>query len=165
MITDFLLEHTWLMPVLLGACILLGPTVGAWLTVRPRLAWALLGLSLVPLVALTLVPVDRDLIARCTFQWSLPTPGRAEIFANMVLFVAPVLLAGVVSRRPLLALCVASATSIVVEALQAAIPAIGRSCDSTDWLANSLGALIGAVLASVALALAAARPGLSRPSR
>jgi hypothetical protein len=34
------------------------------------------------------------------------------------------------------------------------VPALGRSCDTTDWSSNTIGAAIGAVLAAVALHLA-----------
>src|SRR5689334_17933792 len=102
MITNALVERPWLSPAFLALVVVAGPVVGCWLAGRPRLLRSLLGLSLVPVAVLTLVPVDRDLIDRCTVQWSVPTPGRVELFANLVLFVAPVLLAGVATRRPLL---------------------------------------------------------------
>ena len=38
-----------------------------------------------------------------------------------------------------------------VEALQALLTGIGRSCDTDDWWCNTLGAVIGAALAWVAL--------------
>ena len=102
---------------------------------------------------LTLVPVDRELFARCTVQWALPGPGRVELLANVVLFVGPALLAGVASRRPLLVCLSLSAVSAALEALQALVPALGRSCDTTDWLSNTIGAALGAGLALAALLL------------
>ena len=65
-----------------------------------------------------------------------------------------VLLAGVASRRPWLMLGLGSGASLVIEAVQAVLPAIGRSCDTTDWSSNSIGALVGAVLAWAAVRLA-----------
>ncbi|GLY98519.1 VanZ family protein [Actinoplanes sp. NBRC 103695] len=62
-----------------------------------------------------------------------------------MLFVAPVLLAGVATRRPLV---------VMVEVFQAAVPALGRSCDSGDWMTNTIGAVIGALLALLSLVLA-----------
>lgn len=153
-ITDVLLAHPWLTPALLVVVLVLVPVVGPRLVRRPGLAWWLTAASLVPVALLTLVPVDRELFARCTLQWSLPTPGRVELMANVVLFVVPLLLAGLASRRPLLALVAGSALSVGLEALQAYVPAIGRSCDTTDWLCNTLGAVLGAALALVALRLA-----------
>ena len=90
-------------------------------------------------------------------QWTLPTFGRVELMANVVLFVLPVLFASVASRRPLVMLLAASALSVAIEVFQALVPAIGRSCDTTDWLNNTIGAAVGAVLAIVALRLAKRR--------
>ena len=114
-------------------------------------------MSLLPVVALTLVPVDRELFARCTVQWALPTPGRVELMANVVLFVAPVLLAGVATRRPAMVLVGAAGLSAGLEAFQALVPAIGRSCDTSDWLCNTIGAAVGAMLAGISLRLARRR--------
>lgn len=155
MITDVLLAHPWLSPVAIGLLVVLGPLVGSRLVGRPRWAWALVAFALLSVVGLTLVPVDRVLEVGCTVQWAVPTIGRVELLANVVLFVAPVLLAGVASRRPGVALAAGSAASVLIEAVQALVPAIGRSCDTTDWSSNTLGALLGAVLAWVALRLAA----------
>ena len=166
MITNILIDHPWLSPAALGILVVLGPFVGAWLVARRRLAWASTAVSLLPVALLTLVPVHRELFARCTVQWSLPTPGRVELFANVVLFVAPVLLAGVATRRPLVVLFAGSGLSVALEAVQALVPAIGRSCDTNDWLSNTIGAIAGAALAQVALSLARARrsPGTGDPS-
>lgn len=159
MLTDFLLEHRWLMPAVLAALVLVGPVVGSHLVDRPRLAWVLAGVSLLPLAALTLVPVDREMLQRCEIAWLLPTPARVELFGNLVLFVAPALLAAVATRRPALTFVAGCALSAGIETLQALVPAMGRSCDTTDWLSNSIGAAIGVVLAMLALALAARRNG------
>lgn len=146
-------------PAALGLLVVLGPFGGAWLARRTRLAWLLCACALVPVALLTLVPVDRELFARCTVQWALPTPGRVELLANVVLFVGPALLAGVASRRPLVVLVAFSGLSAALEALQALVPALGRSCDTTDWSSNTTGAAIGAGLAAAALILARARRG------
>ena len=153
-ITDLLLERPWLLPSLLVVLVVLGPIVGAWLVPRQRLAWWLTGLSLLPVLALTLVPVERVLYARCTVAWTLPTAGRVELMANLVLFVASVLLAGVATRRPVRVAAVASVLSVGIETLQALVPSLGRSCDTNDWLNNTLGAVVGAALAWTAIVLA-----------
>lgn len=157
MITNALVEHPWLSPLALVVAVVVGPVLGAWLVSRPRAARWLTAVSLLPVAVLTLVPVDRELFARCTAEWVLPTPGRVELAANVVLFVAPALLAAVATRRPVLVLVAASALSAAVEALQAAVPALGRSCDTSDWLSNTTGAVIGVLLAVVALHLAGRR--------
>ncbi|WP_156186412.1 VanZ family protein [Cellulosimicrobium funkei] len=47
--------------------------------------------------------------------------------------------------------------------VQALSPALGRSCDTNDWLSNSIGALLGAGLAVVALRLATRRDRVANP--
>jgi len=157
MIADVLIQYKWLATAALVLFVAVGPFVGAVLARHPRLAWLLTGLTLLPVAALTLVPVRRELYDVCTVQWSLPTFGRVELMANVVLFVLPVLFAGVASKKPLLMLLAASALSIVIEVFQALVPVIGRSCDTNDWLNNTIGAAVGAVLAIVALWLAKRR--------
>jgi len=154
-ISTLLVAHPWLSPTALAVLVVAGPLVGRLLLDRPpRLAWILCGASLVPIALLTLVPTSREVFERCTVAWALPTIGRVELLANVVLFVPPVLLAAVASRRPWLALAGGVVGSAVIEAVQALVPALGRSCDTTDWLSNSIGAAVGAALAGVALWLA-----------
>lgn len=159
MITDFLLDHKWLSPAALIVFLVLGPIDGCVLIERPKLARWLTVVSLLPAAYVTLVPQDRRLFSRCEVQWMVPTPDRVELMANVVLFVAPVLLFAVATRRPVLALIVGSGLSMAVEAFQAAVTSLGRSCDTNDWLANTIGAAIGATLGAVALHMA------RRPSR
>jgi hypothetical protein len=157
MIATFLIEHRWMAPAALVLLLLAGPLAGSRLVARPRIAWVLTAVSMLPVALLTLVPQDRELFARCQVRWELPTLTGPESLANILLFVAPVLLAGVATRRPVLAMVAGSGLSVVVEAVQAAVPAIGRSCDSDDWINNTIGAVIGAVLAWLSLVLAARR--------
>lgn len=151
MITTVLVEHPWLSPVALVLLGVLGPLLGRRLASRPRLARWALAASLVPVALLTLVPVDRTLFMRCETAWSLPTFGRVELAANVVLFVVPALLAVVVTRRPLVALAALSGLSVVIEAVQALVPALGRSCSTDDWLSDTIGAVIGVALGRLAL--------------
>lgn len=163
MITNFLIEHPWLSPAALAILVVAGPVAGRWLLRRPPLAWGALAASSVPLGLATLTPVSRDLYARCAVEWAVPTPGRVELAANVVLFVLPVLLAGVALRRPLVALLAGSAASAAIEVVQAAATGLGRSCSTNDWLSNTVGAAIGAALAMAALAWAEhARPDVPR---
>lgn len=106
---------------------------------------------MLPVVALTLVPTSRDLVVGCAAEWSFPKLGAVELMANLVLFVPPALLLGVALRRPLLVLVAASATSALIEVLQAFATALGRSCSTNDWLYNTLGAALGAAIALAAL--------------
>lgn len=164
MISTILVVHPWLSPSALALLVVAGPFVGRWLTARRPLALALLAVALLPVVALTLVPTSREVDGRCELAWMLPTPGRVELAANVVLFVAPVLLAGVLLRRPLLALVAGTGLSAAIEVIQALATGLGRSCSTNDWLSNTIGALIGAALAWAALRLAREEPARARPS-
>ncbi len=151
MIVDVLLDHRWLSPLALCIVAVAALAAGRLLVPRPRLCCWLSGAASLPVVALTLLPDDRSFEARCTFQWALPTPDRVELFANVVLFVAPVLLAVLASRRPFRVFVVASTVSLLIEVAQALLSDLGRSCDTNDWSANTIGAVIGAALAWAAL--------------
>jgi VanZ family protein len=50
-------------------------------------------------------------------------------------------------RRPLAVLAAVSLLSVLIELVQAALPALGRACDTNDWLMNTVGAAVGALLA------------------
>ena len=154
MLTDWLLDHPWASPAVLAALVVLGPLVGSWLVGRRRLAAGLAGAALLAVALLTLLPVDSGSgLVQCTVQWALPTLGRVELLANLLLFVPPALLATVASRRPLAVLVGGSLLSAVVEASQALVVGIGRACDTTDWLCNTLGVALGVLLGIAALAL------------
>jgi len=150
-ISTLLVQYPWFSPAVLALLVIVGPVAGRWLYGRPRIAWTLCGISLVPIVLLTLVPSSREIVERCTVAWALPTFGRVELMANVILFVPPVLLAGIASRRPLVAFLGGVVGSAAVELVQALLPALGRSCDTNDWLTNSIGAAIGALLAGAAI--------------
>ncbi|MFE4464271.1 VanZ family protein [Oerskovia sp. NPDC056781] len=156
MISTLLVQYPWFSPAVLALLVIVGPVAGRSLYGRPRIAWTLFGISLVPIVLLTLVPSSREIVERCTVAWVLPTFGRVELMANVILFVPPVLLAAIASRRPLVAFLGGVAGSAAVELVQALLPALGRSCDTNDWLTNSIGAAIGVLLAGAAI-LAARR--------
>lgn len=154
MISTLLVAHPWLSPAAFAALVVVGPLVGRWLLGRPRSAWVLFGVSLVPVAVLTMVPTGREVVEACAVGWALPTPGRVELMANVVLFVPPVLLAAVASRRPWFALAGGVLGSAAIELVQALVPPLGRSCDTNDWLSNSIGAVIGVGLAGIAALLA-----------
>lgn|GEM_PF-1123718 len=152
MISTLLVAHPWVTPTVLVVLVVAAPFAGPWLLRRPpRLTWVLGVLSLLPVLLLTLVPTDREVFERCAVGWVLPTVGRVELLANFVLFVPPVLLAALATRRPVAAFAGGVVASAAIEAVQALVPALGRSCDTNDWLSNAIGAAIGAALAAVAL--------------
>ncbi len=141
-------------PAALVALVLLGPPVVRWLATRPTLARVATAVSLLPVAALTLVPVDRELFERCEVAWTLPTPGRVELAANVILLAAPAVLAVAATRRPWVVVLAGSGLSATIELLQALVPALGRSCSTNDWLSNTIGALLGAAVGAVGLAWA-----------
>lgn len=157
MLSTILVENSWLTTAALVVLIGLGPLVGAWLVPRRRFTQLLLGSSILVVALLTLVPTNRELTVGCALTWSVPSIGAVELIANLVLFVPVVLLAGVLTGRPLTSLVVASGASVLIEVVQAFAPVLGRSCSTDDWLYNTLGAVIGALLAAVALRLARRR--------
>lgn len=161
-ITTFLVEHPWLTTVGFVASVLLGPVVGYWLVGRRRLTWWLAGVALVPVALLTLAPTSRSLDVGCAVEWTFPTFGAVELMANVVLFVPPVLLFAVATRRPLAVLVGATATSGLIELVQAVVPGLGRSCSTDDWLSNTLGSVLGASLAVLALAVHRSRNDAAR---
>jgi len=147
MITNFLLDHSALVPVALLLVALV--CVGVGLLVPRRVLWVLLGLSVLPVFALTLVPTFDSRVAydACTVQFSVPGLGTVELLANVALFVPPVFFAVLVTRRPVWMLLAGSGLSAVIEGVQALVPAIGRACDTNDWMMNTIGAVIGVLLA------------------
>ncbi|ASO22321.1 hypothetical protein FHR81_004326 [Actinoalloteichus hoggarensis] len=154
MISTFLVTYPWLTTTALMLLIVVGPLAGAWLADRPRATRVLLGLSIAAVLVLTFAPASRELEIGCSVEWDLPRLGAVELMANVILFVPVVLLAGVLTRRPILMVAVASGASVLIELVQAFATVFGRSCSTNDWLANTLGALLGAVLAVAALWLA-----------
>lgn len=151
MITTFLVEHAWITTAALIAVVTIGPVAGFWLVNRRRLAMRLGLASLLPIAALTFIPVNRDLAVGCASEWNPPTLGAVELMANLVLFVPPVLLLGVSGRRPFVVLLGASVGSGLIEVTQAFVTSFGRSCSTNDWLANTLGALLGAAIVVMVL--------------
>jgi hypothetical membrane protein len=157
MITNFLTDHSAMVPVvlLLVAVVCIG--VG-YVVVRRRYAgrvmWALAIVSFLPIVALTVVPtgVRMDEVV-CAVQFYLPTLNRVEVLANVALFVPPVYFATLATRRPLLIVLAGVTLSAMIEAVQALVPAIGRACDTNDWAMNTSGMVLGVLLAAATFAL------------
>ncbi|MBO1770940.1 VanZ family protein [Agrococcus sp. TF02-05] len=164
MLSTILAGYPWLAPAALAALALLSPPIGALLVGRPRAAWTLAALAVLAVLVATLSPTGRELEAGCVLvvEARLTAP---EPLANVVLTVPLALLVGVASRRPALGAAVTIVLALAIEAVQALVPALGRSCAADDALANGVGAAVGALLAVAALAIARrARPGADRPA-
>jgi VanZ family protein len=155
LITNFLLDHPALVPVAMLLVALAAVAVGYLVLRNRRITWTLVVLSVLPVLALTLVPagvrMDEFL---CTVQFALPAPGSVELLANVALFFPPVFFATLATRRPLLVLAAGSGLSAAIEAVQALVSGIGRACDTNDWLMNTIGSVIGVLLAYGTITLA-----------
>ncbi|KQS54738.1 hypothetical protein ASG36_20010 [Geodermatophilus sp. Leaf369] len=106
-----------------------------------------------PTAFLVLLVVAPAAASFCEVAWDVPTLFHGDL-ANVILFLAPVALLTTVWRQPVLVAGAAIAASAGVELLQALAPSLGRSCSTSDWLANSIGAVLGAALARAGLRLA-----------
>lgn len=152
MLSTVLTLVPWLVFSVLVATVVVGPFVGPLLAVRPRTTVVLLGLAMLAVVVLTLYP-DGAPYPRITCAAGLPylAPTAVESTANVLLFVPISFFAGVLWRRPVAAVLGAVALSGAIELLQALVLVIGRACDTSDWITNSIGAVVGGVLAASAL--------------
>lgn len=158
MITNFLLDHSALVPVafILLAVVCVG--VGCWITrirrYRQRILGVLVVLSALPVVVLTLVPAaGRAGAGGCVVQFAVPSLTRVELLANVALFFPPVFFATLATRRPLPVLAAGAGLSAAIEAVQAVVPALGRACDTNDWAMNTLGTILAVALAGATIAL------------
>lgn len=147
-LSTLLVTVPWLAFAVLVAVIVVAPLAGLALVARPRTTAALLCAALVIVAGLTLYPEgERSAIVSCAVEWPYLAPTAVESTANILLFVPVSFLAGLRWRHPVLAIVGASALAAVVEIAQALVPAIGRACDTSDWITNTIGAVIGGLLA------------------
>jgi VanZ family protein len=153
-ITNWVIDHPWSNVVGAVLLLVLGLPLGSWLAAHPgRARWAA-ALSLVPVAVLTMAPTGRrSPVVGCTVQWSLPQFATPELMANVLLFAVPALLVTVATRRPGTTLAAATVLSVGIEAVQAGALDLGRACDTTDWVCNTLGAALGVALGGGALLL------------
>ncbi|MFD2470656.1 VanZ family protein [Amycolatopsis silviterrae] len=161
MITNFLLDNSALVPMvsllIAVVCVGVGYSLLRIRSVKRRhlILWTLVMLSVVPVVALTLVPTPNRLdYVACAVQFSVPTLTSVEPLANLALFFPPVFFAALATRRPVLMLAAGAGLSAGIEAVQALVPAIGRACDTNDWEMNTVGAILAVLLASGTIVLA-----------
>jgi hypothetical protein len=161
-ISTFIAGHQTLMTVLVGVALVVGVALAAVL-VRARsrgrrVAGALAALGVLGIVGLTLVPdTARPADVRCNLD---PIYSLRD-HENMLLFLVPALFAVVALRRPLLVLAAGVGLSLAIEAVQAAVPAVGRRCDVDDWLANGIGTLVGVAVAAALVSILDRRRSLA----
>lgn len=158
MLSNFLVAHPWMSPTILALLVAGGPFAGAWLARRRGPAIAATVGSFVILAIVVLSPTSRSgLTVGCVAEWALPTVARVELAANVVLMVPPAVCVGVLRGRASIGFIAGTVASALIETIQAVAPTLGRSCSTNDWLANTLGAALGAFIALAALHLAGRR--------
>ncbi|MGW1075056.1 VanZ family protein [Streptomyces sp. NPDC002537] len=117
----------------------------------PRaLWWALTAASVIGILAVTLRPAGGYVQsgASCVVRGiDLEFFTASDMPGNIALFVPLGLSAMLATRRPWPAIGFGAALSALIEATQAVLTGIGRECDSSDWLMNTVGAALGAALA------------------
>jgi len=116
-----------------------------------RIATYIAVAGLVVVIALTLTPDTNPLDGSvCNLQ---PYSFYSDAY-NIVLFGIPAIFAVVAIRRPVIVLLSGILLSGVIELAQYWNPWFGRRCDIDDWLANSIGTLVGVLIAVVVIAVA-----------
>jgi hypothetical protein len=153
-ISTVLAEYPWLARIGIVGALISAPFVARWLLPRQRMAWVLVAVAGTAIAALTLLPDGTRTVAGCELEFSPAELFGVEPLANIVLFLPFTLALTVATGRPLPSFLAGLSLSLVIELMQWAVPAIGRSCTSTDWVANSLGAGFGAALAVLGLWIA-----------
>jgi hypothetical protein len=126
-----------------------------------RVAVLALPASLALIVAATLSPAGLGLgvIGACghglTSTGALTT---VQGLLNVLLFVPAAVALTVATGRPAFVTGAGAGLSVAVEAVQSLAPGLGRSCQLHDVIANSLGAVAGALLAVLGQRLSEASP-------
>lgn len=154
MLATFLVHYPWITPLLLLCLVVASPVLGQWLLPRRQLTGALGLASAIAVLAIVFTPTGRELTVGCAVEWTIPLPSAVEPFANVALFAPVAYLGALLTRRPGMVAGIAVGASALIEATQGLLPVLGRSCSTGDWVANSIGALLGAGLGWIALSLA-----------
>jgi hypothetical protein len=119
--------------------------------VVPRLASLLLPASVALILAATLSPTAQRLAAVGQCGTHLTTTGgltSLQGLLNVLLFVPAAGMLTLASGRPADGIAAGIGLSAAVEAVQALVPPLGRSCQLHDLIANTLGAFAGVGLAA-----------------
>ncbi|MFH8342717.1 VanZ family protein [Streptomyces sp. AM6-12] len=90
----------------------------------------------------------------CVINRNVLEPFRTvEGRLNVAMFIPVGFLGVLVTRRALPATLIGAALSVIVETAQGAFPSIGRACDTSDLVANTSGAALGALAGLLVAAL------------
>jgi hypothetical protein len=157
MIATLLAEAPWLVRVVLLALVGASSFAAYWLSFRRGTTWIVVWLSGVAIASVTLIPGSSREVTVCVLPVTPTELLGPEPTANVLLFVPFALALAVLLKRPVIAFLAGTGASMVIELAQWFVPAIGRSCSSTDWIANTLGAFLGAGFAALGLWVAVRR--------
>jgi hypothetical protein len=94
-------------------------------------------------------------VAVCVTSWGSAVSQAVTTLdgqANILLFAVPALLGAFWLRRPVIVGLALTAQSALTELFQAVIA--GPACQTSDWIANSVGAALGVAIAAGAIAVA-----------
>ncbi|MEV6114803.1 VanZ family protein [Streptomyces sp. NPDC052109] len=169
MIQTLLNDHT-LMGTVLGVCVLAG-LIGllvARATHQPLIESCLAATSTALILGATLYPLSLNApannvcyIERDPLLGSTTTQG----LLNIALFIPAAVAWTWLTRRPISVALAFLGLSAGIETVQAITPGMGRACDSTDWITNAVGTLIGTAAAALILWRRHRSTHLTRPGR
>jgi hypothetical protein len=169
MIQTLLNDHT-LMSTVLGVCVLAG-LIGllvARATHQPLIASCLTATSTALILGATLYPLSLNAPANnvCYIE---PDPllgaTTTQGLMNIALFIPAAAAWTWLTRRPISVALALLGLSAGIETVQAITPGMGRACDSTDWITNAVGTLIGTAAAALILWRRHRSTHLTRPGR
>ena len=131
MISTLLAQNPTLVRILFVVAVVASAVLG-WLlhrSGRSRALTVLATIGLVGILALTMSPSSGRATAFCTVQFTVPFLG-IDTLANVAMMLPLTLFAALRLGRPLLVLAAVSVLSALIELLQAAVPTLGRACDT-----------------------------------
>ena len=115
-----------------------------------RVAGGLALLSAVAVLALTLAP-ESGATERESFCFDQVDGTLFLDAANTAMLFPTAFFGAIATRAPLPVLAAASGLSALIELVQATAVVLNRSCDVGDWLTNTVGAVLGVLLAAAVL--------------
>jgi len=155
-ISTFVIENFVLVRIAIAVAVALSIIVAA-LLVRAgltgrKIAGVLGGIATLVVLGLTFAPDKYPLPAATC---SLEAHSFYTDYLNVTLFYLPVLFAVIATRSPWTVLAFGVGMSAAIEAIQAALPVLGRRCDLNDWATNSFGTLLGVLVGFVVILVVA----------